>query len=143
MVRKNKNTYLCRPENEGLVVQLVRMPPCHGGGRGFESRPVRKKVVQKTAFFVMPYYVYVLANTTDDELYKGFSENPEQRLRQHNEAQTKFTATKKNWTIIGLFLFDTKKEALVFERKIKKWNRRSLDKLIASQENLAAGFNGL
>ncbi len=27
----------------GSVVQLVRMPPCHGGGRGFESRPVRKK----------------------------------------------------------------------------------------------------
>ena len=26
----------------GLVVQLVRMPPCHGGGRGFESRPDRK-----------------------------------------------------------------------------------------------------
>jgi hypothetical protein len=26
----------------GSVVQSVRMPPCHGGGRGFESRPVRK-----------------------------------------------------------------------------------------------------
>ena len=25
------------------VVQLVRMPPCHGGGRGFESRPDRKR----------------------------------------------------------------------------------------------------
>ena len=23
------------------VVQLVRMPPCHGGGRGFEPRPLR------------------------------------------------------------------------------------------------------
>ena len=27
----------------GPVVQLVRMSPCHGEGRGFESRPARKK----------------------------------------------------------------------------------------------------
>ena len=27
---------------EGLVVQLVRIPACHAGGREFESRPVRK-----------------------------------------------------------------------------------------------------
>ena len=26
---------------DGPVVQLVRMPPCHGGGRGFESLPGR------------------------------------------------------------------------------------------------------
>ncbi len=25
----------------GSVVQLVRTPPCHGGGRGFESHPSR------------------------------------------------------------------------------------------------------
>ncbi|MCW3094038.1 MAG: hypothetical protein JWP81_5107 [Ferruginibacter sp.] len=30
----------------GSVVQLVRMPPCHGGGRGFESRPVRKEKIK-------------------------------------------------------------------------------------------------
>ncbi len=43
------------PKNtEGSVVQLVRMPPCHGGGRGFESRPVRKEASQKCgAFFVL------------------------------------------------------------------------------------------
>ena len=28
-------------KQNGLVVQLVRMPPCHGGGREFESRPDR------------------------------------------------------------------------------------------------------
>ena len=29
----------------GLVVQLVRTPPCHGGGREFESHPGRHFVL--------------------------------------------------------------------------------------------------
>jgi ligand-binding sensor domain-containing protein len=55
--------YLCpafEGKHYGLVVQSVRMPPCHGGGRGFESRPVRKKrsrfQVGMLAFFVFPTY---------------------------------------------------------------------------------------
>ena len=29
------------PDRDGPVAQLVRAPPCHGGGRGFESHPGR------------------------------------------------------------------------------------------------------
>gem|GEM_PF-3389206 len=42
-----KANYLIDP-----VVQLVRMPPCHGGGRGFESRPDRKKSSRNRRLFL-------------------------------------------------------------------------------------------
>jgi hypothetical protein len=43
LAQKKKLCLLCNvKKDKGLVVQLVRMPPCHGGGRGFEPRPDRK-----------------------------------------------------------------------------------------------------
>jgi hypothetical protein len=48
--RKIKNSYLCLPLENGSVVQLVRMLPCHGRGRGFESRPVRQNEIFSPSF---------------------------------------------------------------------------------------------
>ena len=45
-----------------MVVQLVRIPACHAGGRGFESRPLRQTLEgeRKFAFFILkPGYLCI------------------------------------------------------------------------------------
>ena len=48
-LRKSNNLYeVLKVQNlYGLVAQLVRAPPCHGGGHGFESRLGRSTIVEQ------------------------------------------------------------------------------------------------
>ena len=52
-VKMKSSPIFAHAQINGLVVQLVRIPACHAGGREFESRPDRKqKHHESGAFFV-------------------------------------------------------------------------------------------
>ena len=59
-----KNEVVVQVTGFGSVVQLVRMPPCHGGGRGSESRPVRKKLHRNVRLFCCMGFSQILKTTT-------------------------------------------------------------------------------
>jgi len=79
----------------------------------------------------MPYFVYIIYSEKADLYYKGFTENPEQRLIAHNTDETYFTAGKGPWKIVYLKEFPSKREALIEEKRIKKLNRKSIETLIS------------
>ena len=78
----------------------------------------------------MKYFVYILYSESLDVYYKGFSTDVEKRLEYHLNSQHKFTSQTKDWVIVYKKEFSEKSEALKEEKRLKKLNRRSIEKLV-------------
>ncbi|PBJ13075.1 GIY-YIG nuclease family protein [Flavobacterium sp. ACN6] len=76
------------------------------------------------------FYVYIIYSKTLDIYYKGFSEDVVQRLLHHNENRSRYTSNKGPWELVYSKAFETKKEALIEELRLKKLNRKSIEDLI-------------
>lgn len=75
-------------------------------------------------------YVYVIRDTTNN-LYIGISQNPEQRLLDHNSHRgAQFTKTSSDFSTVFLEKYPTLSAARTREIQLKKWSRVKKEKLI-------------
>lgn len=79
------------------------------------------------------FYVYIIYSKDFDVYYKGFTENIDQRLQYHNENRSRYTSNKGIWKLVYSKAFETKKEALIEELRLKKLNRKSIETLVRNQ----------
>ncbi|BCX15014.1 MAG: hypothetical protein KatS3mg088_697 [Patescibacteria group bacterium] len=79
----------------------------------------------------MTFWVYILESLKNGRRYIGTSSNPKKRLEQHNLGKTRSTKPYIPYKIIHLEKFETKKQALIRERKLKSYKGgEALKKLI-------------
>jgi putative endonuclease len=90
----------------------------------------------------MPFYVYILQSAFDRSFYKGFSENPLQRLAQHNDGQSHYTSLKRPWKLVYIETFADKRSALIREKNLKKATVQRLQEIINSNKNIVREFVG-
>ena len=78
----------------------------------------------------MKFYVYILYSASLDIYYKGFSTDVEKRLEYHLNSEHKFTSKVRDWVIVYVKEFGEKAAALREEKRLKKLNRESIERLI-------------
>ncbi len=86
------------------------------------------------------YYVYIIQSKVDGSYYKGYSENPLQRLEQHNNKESKYTSRKIPWQLVHIETYLTKKEALIRERVLKKYSHEQIRSLAATTKNILEDY---
>ena len=83
----------------------------------------------------MKYYVYIIYSEKFDKYYRGYTSNPEKRLEEHNSGLTRYSSKYKPWKLVYLEEYGTKKEALIREKKLKKYSKAQIKKIITTPMN--------
>ena len=89
----------------------------------------------------MPFYVYIIQSQVDGSYYKGFTENPNNRLLQHNAGESSYTSRKMPWVTVYVESMPTKRDALIREKALKKYAHAQIHKLILTDKNILKEFN--
>ena len=82
------------------------------------------------------YYVYILISLKDGTFYKGYTNDYEKRLDEHNAGLSIFTSTKLPWQLFYVEYHLTKKDAIIREKKLKRCNPNYYHWLAQQSTNL-------
>ena len=96
--------------------------PCTGG----EADWFRAHVLIIMKFF----YVYILLSMKDRKFYIGFSENPKQRLAEHNAGKNTSTKNRRPLELVFYEAFRTKFDAMRRERYFKTTRGKAVLRLM-------------
>jgi len=88
----------------------------------------------------MGFYAYIIKSLADQSYYKGFTEDPITRLKRHNKGESKYTRNKMPWQLVYVQCFESKKEALLREKHLKKYSHIQIEQLIQSSLNKLCEF---
>ena len=83
------------------------------------------------------YYVYIV-KCSDEKYYTGITNDISRRVREHNSGKIKsaYTYSRRPVELVFCQEFNDIEQAIVFEKKIKKWSRAKKEALIT--ENFEA-----
>ena len=69
------------------------------------------------------YYVYLIVSTKTKELYIGYTNNLEKRLREHNTDKNVSTKSKGLWILIYSEMYKSKEDARTREKRLKYYGQ--------------------
>jgi len=81
------------------------------------------------------YFVYIIYSKSGDCYYKGFTKHLTNRIQQHNNSESRFTSKYNDWEYFHIESFTSKKEALIREKKLKKYSKSQMVQLSQSLKN--------
>ena len=88
----------------------------------------------------MACYVYIIQSEKDGSYYKGSSEDPAKRLREHNEGGTFSTRHLIPWKLVYVEELTSRGEAMMREKNLKKATRDRIAALITLSKNIVHQF---
>jgi len=83
------------------------------------------------------FWIYILRSEPTGRYYVVMSAHPDRRLEFYNSAGNGYTTRNRPWILVFRKAYSSRHDALLAERRIKKWKSRvMIDRLVRGEVTL-------